>query len=204
MGFYTPSQTSIANRALQMLGYKSIGSINDLDRGARAINRAYYPVLEAALRDNHWNFSIKRVRLPADATAPLFGKNYQYTLPGDFIDLANKDDIYGAVTNVSTSPQAPLTDWKIEGGKILTNDQSPIDVRYVSSGITEGQFDPLFAEAFAAQLALSVCEELTQSNTKLQNCANFYDQAMSKAKQRNAYENRPVQAPMTSWITSRF
>ncbi len=65
-------------------------------------------------------------------------------------------------------------------------------------------FDSCFAEAFSAMLALETCEELTQSNTKLQSAGQFYKDAIDDAKQRNAFEQRPMNPPIDSWITQRF
>lgn len=200
----TTTQTTIANRALQIIGYKAIGSINDNDRGARAILRAWDSVLADELRANHWNFSIKRAELPASATAPLFGKANYYPLPPDFLDLAPPDPTFGANGGGPISGPPPIVDWQIEGNQIASDDPSPIQIRYVSSAITPSLFDPSFAEALAAKLAAMVCEELTQSNTKLANCSQIYDAAIQRAKRRNAFENRPVQPQTDSWISARF
>jgi hypothetical protein len=92
-----------------------------------------------------------------------------------------------------------------EGGSAIVSDQaSPINIRYVSQNVTEGLFDPSFAEAFAALLAVETCEELTQSSSKLQQAGKIYDDAMEDAKQRNAFEQRPMNPPIDSWITQRF
>jgi hypothetical protein len=65
-------------------------------------------------------------------------------------------------------------------------------------------FDSCFAESFACQLAMNVCEELTQSNTKMAAIAKMYEDAISNAKRNNAFENRPVKPPEDSWITQRY
>ncbi|MEO8837539.1 MAG: hypothetical protein ABI351_02375 [Herbaspirillum sp.] len=208
----TTTQTSIANRALQLLGYQSIGSINDNDRGARAVNRAYYSVLYSELRANFWNFSIKRAILSAAATQPLFGKNNYFILPPDFLDLAMPDQIttynYGAVPNVPNLP-AVSQDFTIEAYDdstvaIASNMDSPLYIRYVSSSIKEAIFDVCFAEALSASLAIEICEELTQNSTKIQTAAKMYDDAIEKAKKRNAFEMRPVESPVDRYITVRL
>lgn len=208
----TTTQTTIANRALQLLGYQPINSINDNDRGARAIKRAYYSVLYSELRANFWNFSIKRAILTAAANAPLFGKNNYYILPSDFLDLAMPDQIttynYGRVPNVPNIP-ADQTDWQIESYDnstiaITSNIESPIYIRYVSSDILESIFDVCFAEAFSAALAMEICEELTQSNSKLGNVSKMYDDSIERAKKRNAFEMKPIEAPVDRYLTVRL
>ncbi len=200
----TTTQTTIINRALQILGYKAVGSINDNDRGARAMLRAYAPVLADELRAHHWNFALKRAILPASATPPLFGKANYFPLPPDFLDLAPLDPTFGANGGGPISGPPAITDWQIEGLQIASDDQAPIQIRYVSSDITESMFDPNFCEAFAAKLAAMACEELTQSNTKLAAAGAVYDRAIERAKNRNAFENRPVQPQLDSGISARF
>lgn len=111
-------------------------------------------------------------------------------------------------------PSAPNTgvsyqDWQIEsfpgGGQAIASDQGgPLYLRYVSSNVVEGNFDPSFAEAFAAALAMNTCEELTQSNTKLANAEKIHDDAINLAKKRNAFECMPVQPPVDSWLLVRM
>lgn len=211
----TTTQVTIANRALQIVGSPPISSLQENSRGARAINTAYQPVLLSELRKNYWNFAIRRASLPADAVGPAFGKSNFFTLPPDFLDLAPPDMIFGvagggtlagnqvlAGTPIITG--SPILDWQIEGGKVATNQVAPLNIRYVTSAVTESMFDPCFDEAFSAALALQVCEEITQSNTKLQNIAQVYDNAIEIAKKRNAFEGRPIQPPTDTFIISRF
>lgn len=200
----TTTQTTIINRALQILGYKSVGSINDNDRGARAMLRAYDSVKLDELRAHPWNFAIKRAVLPASASQPPFGKANYFPLPPDFIDLAPLDPTFGANGGGPISGPPAITDWQIEGNQIASDDVSPINIRYISSAVTESLFDPNFAEALAAKLAAMTCEELTQSNSKLAAAGQIYDQAIERAKNRNSFENRPVQPQLDSWISARF
>lgn len=211
----TTTQTVIANRALQLLGSQPISSLSENSRGAKAMNRAYTPVLLSELRKNYWNFSIKRASLPADTVGPSFGKSNYFSLPPDFLDLAPPDMVFGvagggtlagnqilAGTPIITG--SPIVDWLIEGTKIATNQIAPLNIRYVSSNITESMFDPCFDEAFSAALACMCCEELTQSNTKLAALGQIYDTAIEIAKKRNAFEGRPVQPPTDSFVIARF
>lgn len=211
----TTTQTSIANRALQLLGSAPISSIQENSRGAKAMNRAYMPVLLSELRKNYWNFAIKRVSLPADAVGPSFGRSQYFTLPPDFLRTAPPDQIYGTsgggtpVNNqtLSGSPiitGSPQMDWQIEGNKISTNQSAPLNLRYISSDVTESMFDPCFDEAFSAALAMMCCEELTQSNSKMQSCMQIYDNAIETAKKENALDSRPIQPPTDGWIVARF
>jgi hypothetical protein len=176
------------------------------------MNRAYYPVLYAELRKNFWNFSIKRIILPASTTVPVFGKSYYYPLPPDFLDLAMGDQIntYNMGRIPGLMNQAPqYNDFQIEAmpdgtPAIASNIESPIYLRYVSSAIPEGSFDVCFSEAFAADLAMETCEELTQNNSKIQVAKSMYEDAIEMAKKRNSFEMKPIEAPIDRYITVRM
>lgn len=168
------------------------------------MNRAYEPVKLSELRKHFWNFSIKRASLPASATVPAFGKGHYFPLPGDFLMLAPVDQAFGTQTGGAISGQPEQHDWQIEGNQIASNESGPLQIRYVSSDILESLFDVSFAEALAASLALNTVEELTNSNTKAQNLDKYYDTQIKMARKRNAFENRPVQSPLDTWITARL
>lgn len=209
------TQTTIANRALQILGSPPISSIQENSRGARAMFRAYQPVMLSELRKNYWNFAIQRASIPAAAVGPAFGKSNYFPLPADFLCLAPPDMVFGvagggtlagnqilAGTPVITG--SPIVDWQIEGNQIASNMVGPLNMRYVSSNVTESMFDPCFDEALSAALAVETCEEITQSNTKLQNAAKMYEDAIETAKKRNAFEGRPIQPPTDTYVIARF
>jgi hypothetical protein len=188
------SDVDIANRALQKLGAARITSLTEDSVQARACNLCYEPLRDAELRAHPWNFSIKRAQLAADATAPLFGPATAYTLPVDFLRLLPPDP----VTNYNT------LDWKIEGKKILTDETGALDVRYIYRVTDAGEFDALFIEALSARMAVEMCEELTQSNTKAQLMREDYKSALREARKLNAFENIPAEQQDDTWITARL
>ena len=189
------TQTSIINRALQLLGYQAVASITQVgDRGAKAMNRAYEPVKISLLTENYWAFSIKRASLAEDAVKPVHTKVYRYQLPGDYLMLAPEDQV---------ADFQLANDWIIEGSHIVTNDSAPILIRYISNSITENMFHPLFSEAFSYSLAVNTCEELTQSNGKISTLVELYERQVSLAKKRNAILIAKPKAPVSPWISKR-
>ena len=189
------TKIGIVNRGLQILGMPQVNSVDSNDRGAKAMRSAYDQIFLAELRAHTWNFSIKRANLAVDPTAPIFGKTKAFQLPGDYLFLAPDETTFGM-------PQK--RDYNIEGRFIITELDAPLPIRYVSSNITEGDFDPLFAEAFSTSLAEATCEELTNSNTKLLAVQTRYVKIINDAKKRNAIENAPVKAPLASTIAVRI
>lgn len=188
------SKVEIANRALQILGAKRIVSLTEDSRNARAINAAYEPVKKAELRKHPWSFAIQRTQLAADANAPAFTRSNAFPLPSDYIRILSPD------------PEVNFNDldWIIEGRRIITNDSAPLDVRYIYDVTDPNTFDTLFRESLAAKLAEQLCEEITQSNTKIATAKLFYDEAIAEAKRTNAIEKVAEQPQEDSWVTARY
>jgi hypothetical protein len=188
------NQTTIVNRGLQILGYRPVGGIQSNDRGARAMNTAYKPVLFSMLEENYWAFATKRASIAADTNKPLHTYKSQFRIPGDFIMLAPPDQL-------SEFPDSK--NFIREGDFFLSNDAGPLNIRYVSNSVTESQFPALFAEAFSAQLAVMTCEELTQSSGKIKNASVIYERQIDMAKKRNFILIEKPRAPKSIWLSAR-
>jgi hypothetical protein len=96
------------------------------------------------------------------------------------------------------------SDWKVEGRKILTNDEAPLNIRYIARITDSTQYDALFIEALACKMAIEMCEELTQSNTKRELAYKEYINTMRDARRMNAFENNPAEQQTDGWVTSRI
>lgn len=189
------SQTSIIDRGLQLLGYAAISSPSQVgSRGAKAMQRAYDPVKLSELQKHYWHFAIKRALLPASGTPPVHTKANAFPLPGDYIMLAPEDQ---------TSDLQLKNDWVVEGGSIITDDDGPLPIRYVCSSVLESQFDAIFAEALSAGLALACCEELTNSQSKLDRVGQIYDLQISEAKKRGSILVQKARVPVSPWLSMR-
>ena len=185
------SKVDICNRALQKLGAKRIVSLDDAGvPNAARCKAAFDMVRDQELRKRAWCFAIKRAQLPADADAPVWGFDNSFTLPADYIRILQTPD--------------DVTDWQVENGKILTNDSAPLNVRYVARIDDTTLYDPNFIEAVASKLAYELCEEVTQSNSKLANLAADYKATISEAGRLNAFEKYPESPPTDDWLTARL
>jgi hypothetical protein len=187
------SVVEICNRALQKLGAARITSLTQDTPNARSCNVAYNVLRKAELRSHPWSFAIKRAELAADATAPSWGRANSFTLPSDFLRLM--DDY--PEDNMNNK------DWQIEGKKILTDDDAPLYIRYIYDVEDPNEFDSLFSEALSSKIAMELCEEITQSNSKLQAVSEMYKAAIREARRINAIENVAAKPPEDEWITVR-
>lgn len=187
------SKVEICNRALQKLGAKRITSLTDDSVNARACNLAFEPCKLAELEDHEWSFALDRAEIAADADEPTFGRAYSYTLPSDFVRLAHP----------YPEDNSNALEWIIEGKKIYTDDTAPLQVRYIYDVTDPQEMSPLFREALSARLALELCEELTQSNTKKDSLKDDYEKIIRRAKRSNAIQRVAGEPPEDSWITVR-
>jgi len=178
------------NSALQRVGAASILSLSDNSPEARACAIAYNSNRRDELRKHRWNFSLTRVVLAPDATAPAFDFTYQFTLPSDCIRVLR--------------PATENLDWQIEGRKILTNDSAVLYLRYIADIEDVTQWDPSFYNVVAGALALDICERLTQSNTKKQAMLAQYNEDVKIARRMNAFESGPEDAASDGWLTARL
>jgi hypothetical protein len=187
------SAVEIANAALQKLGAKRINDLTEDSVNARACNACYSRLRDAELRAHTWRFATTRKGLAARADAPEFGKARAFELPADWLRL------------LPPYPEMNLNDldWEIEGKAIYTNDSAPLQIRYVKQVTDPNEMDALFREALASRMALEMCEQLTQSNTKRQLAQEEYKKAIAEARRTNAIESIAAEPPEDTWITVR-
>ena len=187
------SNVQIANLALQKLGQsRKLESLTQDHPNARTLNLAFEPVRDALLRKYAWSFAIKRESVAEDATDVSYVSDWnRYSLPNDFLRLLREDE-----TGVET-------DWKIEGLYVLSRDSSPIEFRYVAKIDDPTYYDSCFVEAFACELALQCCEEITQSTSKYDRIEAARDNAVAEAKNIGAIEKPSEDQPEDDWIAAR-
>jgi hypothetical protein len=97
----------------------------------------------------------------------------------------------------------PLNDWEYEGDYLCATEPTLILYRFVADHADVRSMDRMFCEGLAARIALSVCEELTQSTEKIQNIGAQYKTFMGEARTVNGIETGPVQPPEDEFITCR-
>jgi hypothetical protein len=184
----------IYNLALSYLGSPTITNVTQNIRSAQALNAVYEQIKRAELRKKpSWNFAIKLVSLSANAITPVYGRANAFPLPTDFIGIA---------------PQLPELnyndkDWLIQDRQIYTRESGTLSVRYVAN-VDESLFDPLFANALSARLAVATCYSITQSQGNMQNVIAIYKDTLEDAKKSNAFDNVAMQFPEDPWITARY
>jgi len=187
------SEVEICNRALQRLGAKTIVSLTEASKNARQCNLAYNPVRLKMLADHNWAFATQRAQLAADATAPEFGRANAFELPADYVRIADDypEDNFNSI------------DYVVEGRKILTDFDAPLEIRYIADITDPNLMDPIFREALSMNLANELVEVITQSNTKKLGIERDLKKVIAQARRRNAIQTVSAEPPIDTWETAR-
>lgn len=184
------SQLEIANWALMLLGQKRLSSLSDDNEKAENILAGWDMLRDRALRRQAWHFAIERVSLAADADAPEWGFDYQYSLDGDVVKVLQVSEFYPG-PDLSDNRDADTGLYRIEKRKILTNLGAPLAVKWVVNSVDIGEWDASFAAAFAADIADYLEPRITQSDATAQRIAAWRAEAMVEANATNAIEDPP-------------
>jgi hypothetical protein len=183
------SKTAICNRALSKLGQTRVSNIETDETKAAKVIRYMYDILrDAMIAAYPWNFAVKRTQIAAEVDTPAWGYNKQYALPVDFL----------ALLEIRGNPE-----YRLEGGLILTNEGSPLYIRYIAKITDAALYDPLFVEAFATRMAYEACEEITQSNTKKQLLAEDLQATLKLAYASDAIQEMPQELEGDTWLLAR-
>lgn len=183
------SKTQIANKALIKIGEGRVSNIETDDSvAAETINELWDSTRDSLQAQYPWNFCVDRASITVDATAPEYGYTKRYLLPTNFLSLLS----------IYNNP-----DYRIEGGYIVTNEGSPLKIKFIKRITETGKFDPLFSEALACELAVMAVERLTQSNTKKQILAAERDRCIKVAFASDAIQDPPQLLETDEWLLAR-
>lgn len=186
------SWVDIANLTLGAIGADDQLRSPDQDsHAARTIKTAWDLVRRMALRELTPSFAKERFSLPALLTEPI-GYDYAFQLPAGCLHLQE-----------ILSP-AYLTDYKVEGGKILCNHAGPIDVRVILDVEETALWDDLFVQAFANRLGWQIADRITSDLGRKDRCWEAYKQAKREAGGSDAKQDPPIPHEESSWVMARW
>ncbi len=120
---------NIANQALKLISARRITDFADDTAEGEAVREFYETSKRAVLAAYPWRLARERASLPADATAPAWGYTYQYSLPHDFLAIAQIQDV------------RQEEDWTVEAGKLLINRAGPLNILYTRD-VSESNIPP--------------------------------------------------------------
>jgi len=183
------SDVEIANSALAKVGAEPITSLADNSRRARLINGQYEKIRDKLLRSHPWNFAMKRVTLTPNGNTPTFEYEQEFDLPADYLRGVREED--------------KTIDWKIEGGKLLANEQT-FNLLYISKVTDPTMFDASFDELLSLKLAYEISYPLVQSNTLKRELGEEYKRELRDTRSFDAQEGKPERLEAELFLNSRL
>lgn len=190
------TKTGVANLAITFMKGSPVNSIEPPDRGSKTAKTAalfYDDARREALSETVWDFAVKRVQISA-STAPPFGWSAKYQLPSDFIRIATIGDETDPLTE---------TEYTIEDGFILCNEDAPLNLRYVYDVQDIAKFSPKFLIAFAKKLSSYIAHGVTGSMAMAAGLSDLADSDMVVAKGMDAQQSPPRKISRSRWAAAK-
>jgi hypothetical protein len=126
-----------------------------------------------------------------------------YRRPAGFLREAPQDPKAGSASWLGAPTNSIYNDWLFEGDYILTRCVGVIVLRFVADVQDVSKMKALFCECLAAQIALAVCEPLTNLTTKLTTIAQILKKKESEAITINAIETGSEESPLDDYLACR-
>jgi len=179
-------KTGIANLALGNLGEASIQSLSDNNARARACSSRIDDVIVTILRMHVWNSALER-KLLTNIGEPIFGWNYIYQLPADYIKVVEVE---------------PVSKYMVEKKNILSNEKT-LYLLYVATPTDINNLDPLLVEAIAMKLAWEIAETLTSKAGLKQEMMQKYIISLQEARSANSKDRTPERRERNSYYDAK-
>lgn len=174
------SKTDLANLALGLLDEDPIMDIEQDEPKARVLSIHVNNSIDNVLSMHHWNAARKRAALTPSSDAPVFGWDYQYTLPSDCIRVFRV---------VETTDGREVGEWSVEAGRKILANIPNAGIIYVARIEQIPHLPPYLAEAIAYHLALRVARAITGNDTKAPRLREEFERVvLPEARHRDAQE----------------
>lgn len=150
----------ICSDALLLLGASTISSFNEGTDRANICDRLYPDLKKSTLQSYPWSFSFKKVQLARTINTPVNQYKYEYSLPSDRLGTIRR------VFNSTAIGAATVTDWIIQGNKLLTNEETVVvDYQYTA---TEAEMPSYFVQLLKYMMAWHLADPITDQIAKTQ------------------------------------
>lgn len=196
-------KTGIVNVALRRAGESRINNLDtDTSKEARAARDLYEEARDDLLRSHPWNFALKRKKLAQLATAPVFGWDYGYGVPADWLRTVSVHP-YDGFDDTNCEYRMETQDIAGTPTRVLLAHSNQIYLRYVAQIANVSLMTPDFREALAMRLARDLSVALEKSSSAYEMLNKQYKDALSTAKSTDGMEDYPETFREGSWVESR-
>lgn len=194
------SRSGIASAALIHLGRDPVADIDATTDQTAVMVRERYPVVrDALLRSYPWNFAMRYAALPGSALpVAQFGFTHTCALPSGGAQL---------YCLRLWRLEQPGIKYQVQGRALLVSAAPPITIAYTGRVVEEDQFDPMFCELLAVDLALALINRVPSNEVRKR--GNELRQVRAtlrrSASMTDATESSPGQLTTSngSWLGAR-
>lgn len=190
-----PSKIQICTMALLSLGTRGISAPDERTPEATYCNQFYDISLEEVLRDHPWNFAQARVALAELPVPAEWAREYPaaYAYPDSCLRLNAVIDETGHASREFTVAR--------HAGRTIVLTRVPRPIASFTTLVDDPAcFDPMFAQALAARLAVHLAAPILKGEAGVIKMAEQnYALALSRAKTADAREGRTFSEPDRAW-----
>ena len=198
------SDIHICNLALDRIGQREIASISAPTSKEEVVCARHYSQTRRELLESFvFNFSKKLVTLTVNAEIPVFGFAAAYALPNDFLRLLALGDY---TINEDVGPGL----FDISNGFIYTDsgetdedDNTTLNLAYISDATVVGKYNPLFIELFKLKLAQNISYKFTLKASLLRDLEAEYEMVAVRAAAIQGQQVRPRRVERSRWVAAR-
>lgn len=177
------SVVSICNRALVLVGAKTITAITENSKEARLANHLFDGTRDAELRRHPWNFAVKRAILAPSTETPKWGFRYSLDLPADCLRVLGFDG-------------EPV--YRLEGRAVLT-DEAALYLRYIARIADPNIYTPQFIEVLSVKLAIEMAYSLEGKANRVDQLQTMYSNMLKDARFVDATEDAQEAVESSEW-----
>lgn len=184
MPYTPPSETSVANLAVDILDDFPVASLAEPGKVASFLNRNFWQVHGEVSLAFPWNHAKARASLPKDGVAPAYGWANSYTMPADALAVfpLRRDGEWNG----------DLLPFEVEGRSIVTDVEAPLPIRYLKRVENPGLWSPQFIRVFACTLALYGAQNITGKAGYVEKAGSMLKMAWEAATlAETLYSGRP-------------
>lgn len=176
----------IVNQALVELGggAELIEALDEDSANARNANAIWATVRDSLLAMHPWNFALKRAEVDADAGEPAFGWLRRFALPADCLQVFRLNDM-----------PARRLPWEIEGGFLLTDEATPVNMRYIARIEETADWSAAFTDAVAGEIAARLAITVANSQTSAAEARKEAERRLREARWVDAREQGALERP---------
>jgi hypothetical protein len=123
--------------------------------------------------------------------AGLYQHRFQYYLPSDCLRLLEVEG-------------QRESDWLIESGKLVTDLDGQVNIRYIWRNLQTSTYPPILVSALQARLAAELALEVVDSPNKHDGALAMYQRILARAKKADGQEQTPAVIEESRWVTARL